>query len=143
MVGLVVLSVGAAGVAVYLAWQSGNGLDGARETAPERRAPIFVKIDPFTINMTNARGASRLLYVGMSFKVGNEETRDILTDHMPQVRSRLLMRLSDEPVDELTSGEGKRQLAEKLMATLKEPPLTEHQPELELKEVLFTEFIVQ
>jgi flagellar FliL protein len=147
MIGLVVLSVGAAGVAVYLAWQSSNdpAAEGDKEQTAkvERRAPIFVELDPFTINMKDSRGTNRLLYIGMTFKVGDELTRDILTDHMPQVRSRLLMHLSEEPVDELTQAEGKRQLAAKLIDALREPPLAEHQPELEVEEVLFTEFIVQ
>ena len=147
MVGLVILSVSVAGVAVYLVWESNANAPAGeaddKKATSERRSPIFVEIEPFTINMTNARGASRLLYIGMTFKVGNEVTRDILEEHLPQVRSRLLMQLSDEPVDELTTTEGKRQLADKLVAALQEPPLTEHQPELALEEVLFTEFIVQ
>lgn len=144
MVGLVILSVSVASVAVYLVWESNeNAPAEENKAAGERRSPIFVEIEPFTINMTNSRGASRLLYIGMTFKVGNEVTRDILEEHLPQVRSRLLMRLSDEPVDELTTTEGKRQLGDKLIAALQDPPLTEHQPELALEEVLFTEFIVQ
>ncbi|MBK5929790.1 flagellar basal body-associated protein FliL [Halochromatium salexigens] len=144
MVGLVVLSVGVAGVAVYLAWQSSNNAPAEGEkAATPRRSPIFVEVEPFTINMTNSRGTSRLLYIGMTFKVSDKETRDILKDHLPQVRSRLLMRISDEPVDELTDTEGKKQLADKLIVALQDPPLTEQQPELNIEEVLFTEFIVQ
>ncbi len=143
MVGLVVLSIIAAGVSAYLAWQAGNASDVEEEVTVERRAPIFVEIDPFTINMQSSRGVSQLLYVGMTFKVGNEETREILNEHMPQVRSRLLMQLSAEQVDELTSIEGKTQLAKNLMTAIKDPPFAEPQPELALEEVLFTEFIVQ
>lgn len=142
MVGLVVLSIIAAGVSAYLAWQARDG-SAVEEATVERRAPIFVEIDPFTINMQSSRGVSQLLYVGMTFKVGNEETREILNEHMPQVRSRLLMQLSAEQVDELTSIEGKTQLAKNLMTAIKDPPFAEPQPELALEEVLFTEFIVQ
>ncbi len=144
IVALVVLSIIAAGISGYLAWQANHDSDVEKEgVAVERRSPIFVKIDPFTINMQSSRGAGHLLYVGMTFKVGNEETREILNEHMPQVRSRLLMQLSAEQVDELTSIEGKTQLAKKLMAAIQDPPFTEPQPELVLEEVLFTEFIVQ
>lgn len=143
MVVLVVLSISAAGISAYLAWQARTESAAEDEVAVERRSPIFVEIDPFTINMETSKGASRLLYIGMTFKVGNEETREIINDHMPQVRSRLLMQLSGEQVDELTSTEGKTQLAAKLMAAIQDPPFTESQPELALEEVLFTEFIVQ
>lgn len=143
MVGLVVLSITAAGVSAYLAWQSAEDTDGNEEVAIERPKPIFVEIDPFTINMESSTGASHLLYVGMTFKVGSEDTREILNEHMPQVRSRLLMQLSAEQVDELTSIQGKTELAEKLMAAIQDPPFAEPQPKLALEEVLFTEFIVQ
>ena len=61
---------------------------------------------------------------------------------MPQVRSRLLMLLSGKQADELTSTEGKQQLAQSIVDRLN-VPLTENQPPLDLREVLFTEFIVQ
>jgi flagellar FliL protein len=143
LVSLVMLSIIAAGISVYLTWESGDDSPAEKNVVTERTLPIFVKIDPFTINIKSSRGVSHLLYVGMTFKVGSEETRAILEDHMPQVRSRLLMQLSAEEVDELTSVEGKKHLANRLMISLQEPPLAELQPELALEEVLFTEFIVQ
>ncbi|MBK1618360.1 flagellar basal body-associated protein FliL [Lamprobacter modestohalophilus] len=140
---LVVLSIIAAGISVYLTWQSEDDSPAEKNVVTDRSAPIFVKIEPFTINIKSSRGVSHLLYVGMSFKVSTEETRDIFEDHMPQVRSRLLMQLSSEQVDELTSIEGKTQLANRLITSLQDPPLAELQPELAIEEVLFTEFIVQ
>jgi flagellar FliL protein len=141
---LVVLSVITAGVAAYLAWQSST--QNAREgenSALEREPPIFFELEPFTVNMSGTNGASRLLYIGITFKVGDQETRAILEEYIPQVRSRLLMKLADENVDELTHTEGKEQLAERLVGTLTEPPLAEPPPELVINEILFTEFIVQ
>jgi flagellar FliL protein len=141
---LVILSVATASFAVYLVLRSTDGSGSGDKVAfSERRKPIFVEIEPFTINISSSSGASRLLYIGMTFKVGNEETREILEGYMPQVRSRLLMHLSDEKVDNFGGAEGKAKLAEDLMVTLQEPPLAEHQPELAIEEILFTEFIVQ
>jgi flagellar FliL protein len=143
MIALVMMAIIAAGLSVYLVLQSSSEGEPPEEVVVERRPPIFVEIEPFTINMKSSGGVSHLLYVGMTFKVGSEETREIMHEHMPQVRSRLLMQLSAEDVDELTSIEGKTQLAERLITSLQEPPLSEFQPELALEEVLFTEFIVQ
>ncbi|BBI58865.1 hypothetical protein HSBAA_01710 [Vreelandella sulfidaeris] len=78
----------------------------------------------------------------MTLRVGNEESKVILEEHMPQVRSRLLMLLSGKQADELTSSEGKQQLAQEIVNRLN-VPLAENQPPLDLREVLFTEFIVQ
>jgi flagellar FliL protein len=147
MIGLLVLSIGAAAAAAYLLWSPIGASDSSagdqkKAEQPLRRTPIFLDITPFTVNINSSRGVGHLLYIGMSFKVGNIETRDVLEEHMPQVRSRLLIALSGQKADELTSVEGKQQLASQLIAALQSPPLAEHQPELALEEVLFTDFIV-
>ena len=112
------------------------------QQAMERATPIFMRIEPFTVNLVDDGYGSRLLYTGVTLRVGNEESKVILEEHMPQVRSRLLMLLSGKQADELTSTEGKQQLAQSIVDRLN-VPLTENQPPLDLREVLFTEFIVQ
>jgi flagellar FliL protein len=139
---LVVVSVSAAGAALYMVMGQSEPRSAQAQAAPERRAPIFVKIDPFTVNLADDVYGSRLLYTGISLKVGDHETRDILQEHMPQVRSRLLLLFSGQQASELTQPGGKVQLADKVIATLHEP-MTEHQPDLIIEDVLFTEFIVQ
>ncbi|WP_323846730.1 flagellar basal body-associated protein FliL [Microbulbifer magnicolonia] len=126
-----------------------RGIDGRRDTAaeaqlrePERPAnPIFVKIDPFTVNLQGDL-YGRLLYVGLSLQVGDEETQEFLLKHMPQVRSRLLILHSAQSPEKLTTSEGKRELASGILAALAEP-MAKPQPELRIDDVLFTEFIVQ
>ncbi|MGR4067908.1 flagellar basal body-associated protein FliL [Billgrantia sp. C5P2] len=144
MILLVLLSTAAAGAAIYMVMNNRNGGDeGNLQTQQvERQAPIFVKIDPFTVNLADDNFGSRLLYAGISLKVGNDETREILNEHMPQVRSRLLMLFSGKQASELTTPNGKRHLSQEVIAMLSEP-LTEPQPSLEIQDVLFTEFIVQ
>ncbi|MGQ4880148.1 flagellar basal body-associated protein FliL [Billgrantia sp. LNSP4103-1] len=144
MILLVLLSTAAAGAAIYMVMSDRNGNEGENAQAQQlqRQAPIFVKIDPFTVNLADDSFGSRLLYTGISLKVGSEETREILTEHMPQVRSRLLMLFSGKQANELTTPDGKRRLSEEVIAILTEP-LTEPQPALEIRDVLFTEFIVQ
>ena len=145
MVILVILSSSAAAAAIYLVFdQRQDPAQASVQTAavPERRAPIFVKIDPFTVNLADDVYGSRLLYTGLSLKVGNEETRDILVEHMPQVRSRLLLMFAGKQASELTDPGSKQGLGEQVMAVL-DPPMTDHQPELVIEDVLFTEFIVQ
>lgn len=141
---LVLLSSAAAGVAIYMVMNNeGNADDNNLQSQQvERQSPIFVTIDPFTVNLADDRYGSRLLYAGISLKVNNEESRDILEEHMPQVRSRLLTLFSGKEAQDLTSPEGKRQLSQEVIATLSEP-LAEQQSHVEIQEVLFTEFIVQ
>ncbi len=142
MVVLVVVSLSAAGAALYMVMGQGENRASQAQASPERQAPIFVKVEPFTVNLADDARGSRLLYTGLTLKVGNEETREILKEHMPQVRSRLLMLFSGQEASELTSPGGKAQLADDIVAALGDP-MTEHQPELLVDDVLFTEFIVQ
>jgi flagellar protein FliL len=109
------------------------------QPAPE---PIFVKIDPFTVNLQDDRYGPRLLYIGLTLKVGNSKTETVLASHMPQIRNRLLLLLSGQQADEVTSTGGKEQLAALILERLR-APMTNAQPELLIDDVLFTEFIVQ
>ncbi|MGM0614019.1 MAG: flagellar basal body-associated protein FliL [Pseudomonadota bacterium] len=145
MIILVLLSSGGAAAAIYMVMNqsdNGNGNDEqAQEAVAQRQSPIFVEVEPFTVNLADDR-ASRLLYTGITLRVGNEESKTILEEHMPQVRSRLITVLSAMQASELTSSEGKELLSQRIINRL-EVPLAENQPPLELREVLFTEFIVQ
>lgn len=144
MIILVLLSSAGAAAAIYMVidQRGGDTAEGEMQQMGERQTPIFMRIEPFTVNLADDRYGSRLLYTGLTLRVGNDLTQQILEDHMPQVRSRLLMLLSDKQASELTSPEGKEQLAQAIINRLN-VPLTENQPPLDLREVLFTEFIVQ
>ncbi|SDL73260.1 flagellar FliL protein [Franzmannia pantelleriensis] len=109
---------------------------------PRAPAPIFVDINPFTVNLQSRHYDQRLLYIGLSLRVGNETTRELIEEHMPQVRSRLLMLLTSQQAEALTSPEGKQQLSAEILA-LFDQPLTDPQPSLMVNDVLYTEFIVQ
>lgn len=113
-----------------------------QELGPQRPTnPIFVKVAPFTVNLQGDL-YGRLLYVGLSLQVGDEETREFLLEHMPQVRSRMLILHSAQSPEKLASPEGKRELAAGILAALAEP-MARPQPELRIDDVLFSEFIVQ
>jgi flagellar protein FliL len=144
MILLVLLSMAAAGAAIYMVMndRESSGEGSAQAQQLQRQAPIFVKIDPFTVNLADDDFGSRLLYTGISLKVGNNDTQEILNEHMPQVRSRLLMLFSGKQAGDLTTPDGKRRLGEEVIAVLSEP-LTQPQPSLDIRDVLFTEFIVQ
>lgn len=146
MIILVLLSSAGAAAAIYMVMGQGDN-GGENETTeaqamPERQSPIFVDVEPFTVNLESDRSSSRLLYTGITLRVGNEESKQILEEHMPQVRSRLLMVLSGKKPSELNTSEGKKILSQEIIRQLSEP-LTENQPPMDLREVLFTEFIVQ
>lgn len=143
MVFLVLLSSAGAAAALYMVMGRDTDTDTSEaQQVTERQAPIFLRIEPFTVNLADDTHGSRLLYVGVTLRVGEEQSKELLDEHMPQVRSRLLTLFSGKQATELTSPEGKQQLANEVIDRLS-VPMTENQPPLDLREVLFTEFIVQ
>jgi flagellar FliL protein len=141
---LIVLLAIASSVAVYffLDARDGNGVTDVVDDEPvEAPVPIFVTINPFTVNLQSDYG-DRLLYVGLSLRVGDEATSTFLTQHMPEVRSRLLMLLSGKSAEELIKPEGKVQLKQQILDLFNEP-ITTPQPTLSIDDVLFSDFIVQ
>lgn len=143
MIVLVLLSSAGAAAAIYLVLDQRGGAEGeAQQQTQAPTPPVFTRIEPFTVNLADDRFGSRLLYIGITLRVGNEQSKAIIEEHMPQVRSRLLILLSGKQASELTSTEGKEALAQDIISRLS-VPLTENQPPLDLREVLFTEFIVQ
>lgn len=140
---LIVLLAVASSVAVYffLDARSGDTATVADEAPSEPPVPIFVTIQPFTVNLQSDYG-DRLLYVGLSLRVSDEDTSAFLTQHMPEVRSRLLMLLSGKSAEELIKPEGKVQLKQQILDLFAEP-ITTPEPTLSIDDVLFSDFIVQ
>lgn len=105
-------------------------------------APLFLKLEPFTVNLQGSDYGGRLLYVGITLDLGNDQSMSFIQDHLPQVRNRLLMVLSGQDATALVTREGKQKLAAQIGASLLEP-FTQQQPKLVVNDVLFTQFIVQ
>ncbi|OLO05574.1 flagellar basal body-associated protein FliL [Salinicola socius] len=141
---LLVLLAVASSVAVYFFLDARDDTEAGAtvDQAPsEPPIPIFVTIQPFTVNLQSDYG-DRLLYVGLSLRVSDDATSAFLTQHMPEVRSRLLMLLSGKSAQELIKPEGKVQLKQQILGLFDEP-ITTPQPTLSIDDVLFSDFIVQ
>src|SRR5690606_27953295 len=102
--------------------------------------PIYVKVDPFTVNLAaESNTRQRLLHAGLWLRVDDQDTADFLKKHMPQLRSRLLLLAAESTPEQLTTDEGKLALSAKVMKTM-EMPFTTPQPVLNITEVLYSEF---
>ncbi|WP_106420141.1 flagellar basal body-associated protein FliL [Salinicola tamaricis] len=141
---LIVLLAAASSAAVYFFLDSKSGAEdvaAVEEKPAEPPTPIFVTIAPFTVNLQSDYG-DRLLYVGLSLRVGDQTTSDFLVQHMPEIRSRLLMLLSGKSAEELIKPQGKVELKREILG-LFDTPITTPQPKLSIDDVLFSDFIVQ
>ena len=145
---LLVLGLGG-GAAWYFLHGSG---DGAAEEAPkkeksskkkkkEEHPPEYLAVEPFTVNLQPESG-DQYLQVAFTLQVDGPEQAEIIKTNMAKVRSRVLLLLSGKKASEISTVEGKQQLAGEILAAVKEP-FDAHGDEQEVSDVLFTSFIIQ
>ncbi|WP_245213161.1 flagellar basal body-associated FliL family protein, partial [Proteus mirabilis] len=84
----------------------------------------------------------RVLYIGITLRLHDENTRKRLHDYLPEVRSRLLLLLSRQHANKIATDAGKQQLMTEIKETLR-PTLVPGESEQILSDVLFTTFILR
>ncbi|AUZ20055.1 flagellar basal body-associated FliL family protein [Achromobacter xylosoxidans] len=104
-------------------------------------APIFVPIEAFTVTLQNA-DTERIMHVGLTLRVSDEQTRIRLEKYMPEVRSRILMVLSSQSPTGVQTQQGKTDMANAIKQAVNRPfaPLPDGQY---VTDVLYTAFVVQ
>jgi len=161
---LLVAGVSIAGTWFFLRWQAahelspvqlGVGAQGqaamltgrAQETpviampAQPVPAPLFVPLAPFTATVEDQE-SERILRVGITLRVAEEQTRTRIEKYLPEVRSRVLMVLSSQTPQSVRTPQGKADMAQAIMSAINQPfaPIPDGQ---HVTDVLFTEFVVQ
>ncbi len=103
--------------------------------------PIFLGLDAFTVTLQNSN-IERMVHMKLTLRMDDDASRARIERYMPEVRSRVLMVLSNQSPDAIITLKGKTDLAEAVRTALAEPfkPLNEGQS---VRDVLFTEFVVQ
>ncbi len=110
---VVLLAAGAGGTWFWL--QKGKAKEGEPEHAAEvkKAPPVFHPMDTFTVNLADR---DRYLQLGIVYELRDNPTVEALKAVNPVVRSRILLALSAKTAEELTTVEGKKALAEQLIA---------------------------
>ena len=81
--------------------------------ADKQSAPVFVALDPFTVNLAD-RQADRYAQVGVTLQIDDSKTGDQIKAFMPAIRNNILMAIADRTAADLLGREGKAQLAERI-----------------------------
>ena len=140
LIGLLVgVSLLAAGAAAYV-FVGPRALQ-AEAAKPMPEKPIFVTLEPLTVNL-QGEGRGKFLHVGMALRVRGEPSKAQIVEFMPELRSRTLLLLSNRSADSLVSPEDKAKLAEEIRVELNRP-LNSELPEQGITSVAFNTFVVQ
>lgn len=166
-IALVLLLGGGAAFVVLLKKNAAGGHEEAK--AQPMKPPIFVNLEPFTVNLQPENGEQYLQAV-VALKISEKEVEEQIKVYMPELRHRILLLLSGKKASEISgpeerdmlSGEIRRQVNTVLYAASgRKPP--EHtparpigkvaaivtapahaaSPEDPIQGVLFTSFIIQ
>lgn len=113
----------------------------AKPKAEESGPPQYVPLEQFTVNLVPEQG-EQYLQIQFTLQVSTAEQLELFKTNSAKVRSRVLLLLSGKKASEISTLEGKAQLAKELIAALNEPFIEKGTPN-EVKEVLFTQFIIQ
>ncbi|SAL63093.1 flagellar basal body-associated protein FliL [Caballeronia humi] len=138
-IGAIVLLGAGAGGTYYAINKFGS--HGPAKPAPVP-PPVFFPLESITVNLQSDDGAMHYLRTGLTLKLRDEKSQPMLTERMPEIRSRVLMMLSAKRPDDLATLEGKRTLASDLRTAIEVTASTAEKP-VRVDEVLFTEFVVQ
>lgn len=82
-------------------------------------APKFIALEPFTVNLQGEEAEKSLqvfLQIGITLKIVDPELEERIKTSLPEIRSRLLFLLSSKHASELSTVEGKLQLAKEIKA---------------------------
>jgi flagellar protein FliL len=137
LIALVAAGAAAAGMYFFL---SKNG-PGKSAAPPPPAPPVFFALEPMTVNLLSDDG-QHYLRVGLTLKLADDKMQERITEHMPEIRSRILLDLSNKHPEDLSTLDGKHALAQELK-TIVEQPTDAGAPRVHVEEVLFTEFVVQ
>jgi len=114
------LFFGAAGGAGWH-FTKGNDTKAGVEVEIEVMEPKFITLEPFTVNLQRETG-DQFLQVGITLKIvepgqkGKLSLEEKIKLIMPEIRSHLLLLLSSKYPSELAPAEGKKKLAQEIIA---------------------------
>ena len=142
---IAIIAAGAAGAGVWFFMSKRTPAPASATTAAAPAplpVPLFFPLESMTVNLQSDDGQQHFLRIGLTLKLNDPKTQQELSDHMPEVRSRILLALSNKHPEELAPLEGKRALATELQTLIEEPTDKGAAP-IHVQDVLFTEFVVQ
>lgn len=149
VVALLALAVGsvlalAAGMAFYMtsgfAKTHGAGVEGEKKV--QAAAAVYVDLAPaFTVNFQGARGP-RFLQIAVEAMTREPRVEELLKQHMPVIRSQLVLLFSSQSSEELATREGKERLMQETLATI-QGVLEEKTGTKGVEAVYFTSLVMQ
>ena len=116
---------------------------GANNEEEERQPSAYLELSPdFVVNIGEPDAGRNYLKAEVTLRFEGEERMERAEAHEPWLRHKLVMLLSGQPIDKVSSGDGQDELKEQALEILN-GLLEEETGEALIREVLFPSFITQ
>lgn len=106
------------------------------------KPPVYVTLEPFTVNLQQEDSSSQYLQVGLALKLVDTTFTDSIKSHMPEIRNRVLLLLSGKKASAISTPDGKKTLMAELAREIVQTLGVAAQENV-LDGVLFTSFVIQ
>lgn len=139
---VITLLAAGGGGAWYFLGQKSHADTASHKQAEPAVPPVFMVIEPFTVNLQPDGAGDQYLQVAFSLQVGSEKDVEAIKLYLPQLRSRMLLLLSGKRASEISTVDGKKKLAEEILEQVKQPFTPGAAPQ-KATHVFFTSFVIQ
>ena len=139
LLSVVVLMLGAAGGGTWF-WLHQQA---AEPQTADKKPPVFVTLEPFTVNLLQEAAGDHYLQVGIVYQVDGAKTVDAMKAYMPVIRNRILLLLSGKHPSELSQVDGKQKLVSELVLVARESLPDGATPERGIDGAFLSAFVIQ
>jgi flagellar FliL protein len=121
LLGVVLLAAIGGGAAWFLLrpTEATANVNEARSAAAPAPKPVFLNLEPFTVNLIEENG-EHYLQVGIVYQMTDDKAVDAAKVYMPVLRNKLLLLLSSKRPSELASLDGKNKLVAELITSARD-----------------------
>lgn len=100
-------------------WWMNRDAGTAVASVPVVRPPVFMNLEPFTVNLSGEEG-EHYLQTSIVLQVADDKVVETMKAYLPVVRNRVLLLLSGKHPSDLASAAGKAKLVQELTAAVRE-----------------------
>lgn len=124
---------------------SAHGADSEEPAAEETHGapPIFQPLEPIVVNLAGGAGSEAVMRVAITVQLKGEKDKEKLTAYTPKIQGDLMLLFSGKTQEELLTPEGKLKLIEETKETINKALGAKDPKKGSVKEVSFTEMIIQ
>lgn len=108
------------------------------------KPPVFFVLKPFTVTLykkQNNHIINKVLHIGITLRLADEDQKKILSEYLPEVRSQLLLMLTSQDINHINTEVGKLQLVSSVKQLLSRHYTSTSS--VSVDDVLLTDFIIR